>query len=180
MPIAYFGQCQQSPVPRKGGIIKREYWQEYIPTKEGKFPDFDFVLVSVDTAFTEKEENDPTGCTTWGLWTDPTDGFPKVMLLAAWRKHLPIHGVEQEARARGETEEDYLRRCLPHWGIVEHINWSANRFGGADWVLRVITYTAVPVASVPVITLPGVLPRDLRHSGWRLRARHPPEIGKAY
>jgi hypothetical protein len=82
----YAGQYQQAPVPRKGGIIKREYWQEYIPTKEGKFPDFDFVLVSADTAFTEKEENDPTGCTTWGIWTDQEDGFPKVMLIAAWRK----------------------------------------------------------------------------------------------
>jgi hypothetical protein len=92
--FAYAGQYQQSPVPRKGGIIKREYWQDYIPTKGGKFPDFEFVFVSADTAFTEKEENDPTGCTTWGLWTDPEDGFPKVMLLAAWRKHLPIHGVE--------------------------------------------------------------------------------------
>jgi hypothetical protein len=29
--------------PRKGGIIKREYWQDYIPTKAGKFPDMDFV-----------------------------------------------------------------------------------------------------------------------------------------
>ena len=131
----YASQYQQTPVPRKGGIIKREYWQEYVPRKEGRFPDMDFVCVSVDTAFTEKEENDPTGCTTWGVWTDPTDGFPKVMMLAAWRKHLPIHGVEQEPKERGEAEEDYLRRCLPHWGIVEHVNWSANRFGGADVVL---------------------------------------------
>ena len=74
---AFAGQYQQSPVPRKGGIIKREYWQDYIPTKAGKFPDMDFVCISVDTAFTEKEENDPTGCTTWGIWTDPADGFPK-------------------------------------------------------------------------------------------------------
>jgi hypothetical protein len=46
-------------------------------------------VVSADTSFTEKEENDPTGCTTWGIWTDPTDGPPKVMLIVAWRKHLP-------------------------------------------------------------------------------------------
>jgi hypothetical protein len=85
--------------------------------------------------FLEKEENDPTGCTTWGLWTDPTDGFPKVMLLAAWRKHLPLHGVEQEPRKRNETEEEYLRRVFPHWGIVEYLAWSAGRFGGADVVL---------------------------------------------
>jgi hypothetical protein len=63
---AFAGQCQQSPIPRKGGIFKREYWQPYIvPSagkEKGKWPDFDFVLVSVDSAFTEKEENDPTGC----------------------------------------------------------------------------------------------------------------------
>jgi hypothetical protein len=97
----------------------------------------DFVCVSVDTAFTEKEENDPTGCTTWGLWTDPEDGFPKVLLRAAWRKHLPIHGAEQEPRQRGEEPEEYLRRVSPHCGIVEWVAWSADRFGGADVVLKV-------------------------------------------
>jgi predicted phage terminase large subunit-like protein len=131
----YASQYQQSPVPRKGGIIKREYWQDYIVPKSGKFPDMEFVLVSVDTAFTEKEENDPTGCTTWGIWTDPEDGFPKVMLLAAWRKHLPIHGETQPPQERTESEADYLRRVSPHWGIVENVAWSAERFGGADAVL---------------------------------------------
>jgi hypothetical protein len=87
--FAFAGQYQQSPVPRKGGIFKQEYWQPYIPEtmgkKAGKFPDFDFVCVSLDSAFTEKEENDPSGCTTWGLFTDPTEGYPKVML-RYWRK----------------------------------------------------------------------------------------------
>jgi hypothetical protein len=50
-------------------------------SNKGKWPEFDFIVVSVDSAFTEKEENDPTGCTTWGIWTDPTDGYPKV---ASW------------------------------------------------------------------------------------------------
>jgi hypothetical protein len=70
---AFAGQYQQAPVPRKGGIFKREYWQPYVvPSSgknKGKWPEFDFVLVSLDAAFTEKEENDPTGCTTWGVWT---------------------------------------------------------------------------------------------------------------
>jgi hypothetical protein len=100
---AFAGQYQQSPTPRKGGIFKREYWQPYVVpssgSRKGMWPDFDVVVVSVDTAFTEKEENDPTGCTTWGIWTDPTDGYPKVMLIMAWRKHLPIHGEEQEPRS---------------------------------------------------------------------------------
>jgi hypothetical protein len=88
---AFAGQYQQSPTPRKGGIFKREYWQLYIPpvtgSRKGMWPDFDFIVVSVDSAFTEKEENDPTGCTTWGIWVDPTDGYPKVMLIMArWRR----------------------------------------------------------------------------------------------
>jgi hypothetical protein len=31
--------------------------------EKGKWPEFDFVIVSVDSAYTEKEENNPTGCT---------------------------------------------------------------------------------------------------------------------
>jgi hypothetical protein len=104
-PYAFAGQYQQSPEPRKGGIFKREYWQCYeVPTEgdlKGKWPDFDYIIVSADTAFTEKEENDPTGCTTWGVWTDPADGYPKIMLIMAWRKHLPIHGEPQEPQERG-------------------------------------------------------------------------------
>jgi hypothetical protein len=91
------GQYMQAPTPRKGGIFKREYWQPYVvPTtgaRKGMWPDFDFIVVSVDSAFTEKEENDPTGCTTWGVWTDPTDGYPKIMLIMARRKHLQQHGA---------------------------------------------------------------------------------------
>jgi hypothetical protein len=48
---AFGGQYQQSPTPRKGGIFKREYWQPYVPTKDNKWPDFDFIIVLVDSAF---------------------------------------------------------------------------------------------------------------------------------
>jgi hypothetical protein len=119
---AFAGQYQQSPVPRKGGIFKREYWQPYVPpatgSNKGKWPDFDFIVVSVDSAFTEKEENDPIGCTIWGVWTHPKNGYPKVMLVMAWRKHLPIHGEDQEPQERGENDNDYVARCMPHWACA--------------------------------------------------------------
>jgi hypothetical protein len=41
----YASQYQQSPVPRKGGILKREYRMDYLPTREGKFPDFSALKV---------------------------------------------------------------------------------------------------------------------------------------
>jgi predicted phage terminase large subunit-like protein len=137
-PYAYSGQYQQAPVPRKGGIFSLDYWQDYdVPERgpsKGKFPDMEFVLVSVDTSFTEKEENDPNGCTTWGIFRDQDD-MPKVMLLWAWRKHLPIHGPTQAPRRITETKEAYAERCKPHWGLVEWIAYTCRRFGGADMLL---------------------------------------------
>jgi hypothetical protein len=138
-PIGYSGQYQQSPTPRSGNIFKREYWQDYfVPTsgpQKGKFPQLEIVIVSVDSAFTEKEENDPTGCTTWGIRTDPADGFPKVILLGARRAHLPLHGEVQEPQKRGESDEEYARRCYPHWGIVERVAFSCSLHGAADYLM---------------------------------------------
>ena len=56
------GQWQQRPEVRGGAIIKREWWQDYPTT--GKVPSCEYVVVSVDPAYTEKEENDPSGCVT--------------------------------------------------------------------------------------------------------------------
>ena len=42
----------------------------------------------------------------------------------AWRKHLPIHGEEQEPKERGESDADYAARRMPHWGLVEMIAWT--------------------------------------------------------
>ena len=84
-PYAYAGQYQQAPAPRGGGIFKRDWWQLW-ESPDDSFPPMEFVLVSADTAYTEKEANDPTGCTVWGLWRDKT-GAPRIMLMHAWRKH---------------------------------------------------------------------------------------------
>jgi hypothetical protein len=77
--------------------------------RKGKFPDLDYVIVSVDPAFSEKEQNDPTGCTTWGIFQDQDD-LPRVILLAAWRKHLQIHGADQPPKGVKESQEKYIAR----------------------------------------------------------------------
>lgn len=101
-PFGTAGQLQQSPSPRGGGILKADWWQAWPPHVEelqdpmGRplkpiaYPPMDFVLVSVDTAMTEKEENDWSACTVWGLWRDKRD-MPKIMLMDAWQDRLPIH-----------------------------------------------------------------------------------------
>ncbi len=114
-PYGAAGQLQQRPEPKGGGIIKREWWQ---PWPGSKYPPFDFILGSLDTAYTEDKENDPSAMSIWGVfntdfgaiatrWID-ADGrpqyegrsvveySPKVMLIYAWRERLEFHALVTE------------------------------------------------------------------------------------
>ena len=99
---AYHGQYQQSPTPRGGGIIKERWWKAYPEYEEDfdedgrpvmplEFPIMEFVVASLDSAYTEKEENDYSALTVWGVWRK--DGAPKVMLMAAWQERLELHDL---------------------------------------------------------------------------------------
>lgn len=111
-PYAAAGQFQQSPEPRGGGVIKREWWQLW---DQGSYPPFDHIVASIDTAYTTKTENDASAMTVWGIWSggDQTaqitrtvsreneimaavertykEGHPKCMLAYAWAERLEIH-----------------------------------------------------------------------------------------
>ena len=110
-PYAVSGQFQQTPTPADGGIIKRDWWQLW---EHESFPAFDYIIASLDTAYTEKTENDPSALTIWGVYTeDPISteamkkplslkemfqkerGYkaphPKVMLVNAWAERLELH-----------------------------------------------------------------------------------------
>lgn len=91
-PYAWAGQYQQTPEPRGGAIIKRDYWQLW---KEDKFPVFEYLLASLDTAYTTKQENDPSALTIWGLFRDQANN-PKVMLVWAWQDRLEFHALCQK------------------------------------------------------------------------------------
>ena len=103
------GQFQQLPTPEDGGIIKQRHWQLW---EDPAYPPFDFIIASLDTAMTEKTENDPSAMTIWGVWTDDPkthatrmlgkNGYhlvrtydekevpPRVMLMHAWTEHLEM------------------------------------------------------------------------------------------
>lgn len=96
-PFAWAGQYQQRPEPRGGGIIRREAWRMYGPddpiAMKLKFPPFSYVVASLDTAFTGKEENDPSALVILGVWAHPDTGFQQVMLVYAWRDRLTLHDL---------------------------------------------------------------------------------------
>jgi predicted phage terminase large subunit-like protein len=90
-PYAFAGQYQQTPEVRGGSIIRREYWNDW---GEAKYPDLEYILASIDTAYTEKEENDASAMTLWGMFRDANKN-PKFMLLHAWQERMEIHKLVQ-------------------------------------------------------------------------------------
>ncbi len=103
-PYAWASQYQQSPEPRGGSIIKRDYWKPWV---ENVYPNCDYVLASLDTAYTTKESNDPSALTIWGVYQEEKDtvvdgqfikvkGGTKVILLYAWRKRLEFNDLVQK------------------------------------------------------------------------------------
>jgi phage terminase large subunit-like protein len=79
--------------PTESGIVKRSQFRIW-PRKK-VLPKFDFVVYSLDTAFTEKTfdkkeiKADPTACSVWGIFRE-SDGMQYAMLLDCWDEHLGL------------------------------------------------------------------------------------------
>lgn len=129
-PFAFASQYQQSPVARGGNIIKQDWWKLYDLdyakrlglVQEGStklvYPPFDLVVVSVDTALTEKKENCYSGCVVMGVWKDEKD-LTKIMLIYAWQARLKLHG---ESPLSSDTEQQKKDKE----GLVERIARTAS------------------------------------------------------
>lgn len=124
-PHAWAGQYQQTPEPRGGGIFKRDFWQSWLP-EDGKFPQFDYIIGSLDSAFTEDEENDPSALTIWGVFTQK--GYTRVMAVHAWEKWLEFQGEDQGDLQPGETMPMYLARVQRNWGLCEWVSYTCDRY----------------------------------------------------
>lgn len=123
-PYMASGRLQQMPVPDRGGIFDRTWWQLY-ESPDGKFPRLDYVVASLDGAFTEKEENDPSGFTVWGTYM--VEGKRRIILLHAWRKYLKFSAARVDPKPR-ESPEAYRRRTMSDWGLIEWVNDTCDRF----------------------------------------------------
>lgn len=154
-PFAYSGQMQQSPAPRGGGIIKREWWGLWDDQEAsaqgvkngGAYPGMDFIVASLDSAYGEKQENDFSALTVWGIWQrggsgaralldrygnrseiiDDRDTIPTAMLMHAWAKKLPIHGPET-LRMPDEDFASFHRRERENFGLCEWVVHTCRQF----------------------------------------------------
>jgi len=127
-PWAACGQLQQRPEPKGGGIIKREWWKLW---EHDSYPPMDFVLATLDTAYTEDQMNDPSGMIIWGIFSGDVkaattriidaDGTPHrmnstysefaphVMCMYGWTARLELHDlVEKVAQTCVKLKVDLL------------------------------------------------------------------------
>ena len=93
-----------------------------VATRHLPFPEFSYRLLSVDTAYGEKQENSWSAATKWGIWHDKDDA-PRAMLVTAWRGRPRLRGVPESANPT-------LRK-----GLVERIYELAVQSPPADAVL---------------------------------------------
>ena len=118
-PWGFAGQIQQRPSPQRGGIIREEWWNLW---DNPIFPAMDFILATLDTAYTSKEENDASAIIVWGVFQSQnaaqatriinretgrpeylertvSAGTPRVMCMHAWTARLEIHELVKKVAA---------------------------------------------------------------------------------
>jgi predicted phage terminase large subunit-like protein len=158
-PFAYAGQYGQTPMPRKGGIFDLSWWNLWEPPPNGKFPPMDFIVGSLDSAFTEKEQNDPSGFTVWGVYIDsaahqaalekslalgkvmsPDEvmaGFDPELFEGQTPRVMLMHAWRRHLRIHGdnlpkrkdETYDKWVARTRKHWGLCEWVAHSCKTYG---------------------------------------------------
>lgn len=103
--------------PEEAGFVKRSQWRMW--PADQPLPAFRFIIMSLDTAFTEKtfdkrsQRGDPTACSVWGLFD--YQGTQHVMLLDCWEDYLGFPQLmnrvkrDREVAYGGEIHEPLLR-----------------------------------------------------------------------
>jgi predicted phage terminase large subunit-like protein len=148
------GQLQQRPTPAGGGILKTAWWKKWpkdAPWWRGS-PDSPppciYKLQCWDTAYTEKTENDPSACSTWGVFLDHHDQ-PNIILLGAKKGHWEYPALRRMARDMREKHDPDLvliEKKASGQSLIQDLGW-LNILpydpGGKDKVTRAHAVSAI-------------------------------------
>lgn len=88
----------QSPFVDGGQILKEGWWKIW---KEKELPKLDNIVIFVDTAYTEKTNNDPCALTVWGRFYDDSDA-PQIMCLYGWNEHIEFNPFVEHLMKMGK------------------------------------------------------------------------------
>lgn len=117
-PYVFAGQIQQRPEPKGGGIIRRDWWQLW---DRAVWPEMDFVLACLDTAYTEDTMNDPSGMIIWGVFSSDAKVQGRSAIVDA--NGHPFDGGMLRARRiqLGETYSEFAPKVMCIYAWTEHL-----------------------------------------------------------
>lgn len=124
-PFAWAAQYQQIPKARGSTIFEQDFWQPWEPIDQ-KFPVLTYIAASVDSAYTEKEENDPSAMVVGGIFEDE-NGFNRAIIMHGWRRRLKFSGPKVVPQP-GEKPLTFRQRQQKAWGLVEWVADTCTRF----------------------------------------------------
>ena len=133
-PFSAAGQLQQRPEPKGGGILKRDWWQDW---ESENYPQVSFIVASVDTAYTTKEENDFSAMTVWGLFEDDNE-VPRLMLMNAWRAKLELHELSEKIAAtcrRFKVDHMLIENKAAGISVAQELR---RMYGYEDWGVQLV------------------------------------------
>jgi len=123
---AFISLFQGDPTIAEGEIIKREWWQYYEEP-----PEFSYKIQSWDTAFKDKQQNDYSVCTTWGIVRNA------IYLIGLWRAKVEFPELKQGAEAL------YLKH-KPRRVLVE------DKASGQSLIQELRRHTRIPLLAIKV------------------------------
>ena len=166
-PFAFCSQYQQEPVIPGGALIKSDWWRFFNEPAEAVRRRCDCVVITADTAYTEKEAGDYSVFQAWGF-----EGRERIYLLdqirgrwgweklvpaacAFWDKHgagpTPVYRMYIENKASGQSlvqQHELFRERR-----INAFPWNSIEYGPRDKVGRV-KESVIPIFAGQVI-LPG-------------------------
>lgn len=96
-PQRWQAQYIQKPSSDHSAILKREWWQRW---RHSEPPTCSLKLMTMDTAFSDKQSADYSACTTWGLFNGNDRAgkeLPCLILLDAWKERLTFPDLKAAA-----------------------------------------------------------------------------------
>ena len=86
--------------PEEGGIVKRDMFKLWPAGRA--FPRFEYIIQSYDVATSEKVQNDPTACITFGVFK-PQDAPMSVMVIDCWQERMQYPDLRPKVLEEYET-----------------------------------------------------------------------------
>jgi len=124
-PFAWSSQYQQTPKMRGNAIFEEDMWQPWEPA-DGKFPICSYIVASLDGAYTEDEQNDPSALVVVGVFENEF-GRNRAIVMHGWRRRLQFSGRKLVPHP-GEGSIAFRQRSQKEWGLVEWVADTCNRF----------------------------------------------------